>query len=265
MKNAPEGCAARILQTLGVDEQEQYRRIFMARFGLKRNSAKLVRLPQPQQVPVVSMRRAALIITIAALAVLGMTGAAFAAPASMELLARAADPNPNLRSYTATADLAATLHGPIPLHKSFHGIAYYLKPQRKIVFENVSGPLSRFRELTATTPSYEELLSTYAVTPLEDDGVDSVYLLAPKKAGARVSSITVTVNDSTALVSRILWKYTNGGVLSTEQTYATMQPFHVISTETISAHFPGYNVDGTLRFSDFQLNAAIDPSIFSTQ
>jgi hypothetical protein len=200
-----------------------------------------------------------------ALVALGFEGVALANTASLDLLARAADPNPGLNSYIAAADLAATLHAPIPVHKSFHGTVYYLKPQRKIVFENVSGPLSQFKELTSTTPSYEGLLSAYTITPLEDDGTKSMYTLVPKKSGSRVSSIDVTVVDSTALVSRIVWKYMNGGSLSADQTYTSAGNFHVLGAEAISARFPDYNVDGTLRFSNYQLNATVDPSIFASK
>lgn len=203
--------------------------------------------------------------TACALAMFGSVAAGAASPASMDLLARAADPNPGLSSYVAAADLSATLHAPIPVHKSFHGTVYYLKPQRKIVFENVSGPLSQFKELTSTTPSYEGLLDAYSITPGEDDGTKSLYTLVPKKSGSRVTSIDVTVDNSSALVSRIVWKYANGGSLSADQTYTAMGNFHVIGAEAIAARFPDYHVDGTLHFSDYQLNAKVDPSIFASQ
>lgn len=157
------------------------------------------------------------------------------------------------------------LHGPIPVHKTFDGTVYYLKPKRKIVFDNVSGPLSRFKELASTTPSYEALQSEYAITPLEDDGTTSAYSLVPKKSGSRVSGIKVTVDDHAELATRIVWSYTNGGSLRADQTYATMGDFHVLAAEEISARFPGYSVDGTLKFSGYQLNVPVAPSIFSDQ
>ncbi len=64
------------------------------------------------------------------------------------------EPNPGLKSYTASAQLSATLHAVIPIHKVLDGTVYYLKPKRKIEFENVSGPLSRFKDLAASTPTY---------------------------------------------------------------------------------------------------------------
>jgi len=192
------------------------------------------------------------------------TGAATTKLPTLDLLARAADPNPTLSSYVAAASLAATLHAAVPVHKTFNGTVYYLKPKRKIVFENVSGPLSRFKELTSSTPSFEELSSSYTITPVGDDGTTSTYSLVPKKSGSRVANINVTVDDGSALASRIVWNYNDGGTLRTDQTYTTVGGFHVLDVESISARFPSYNVDGTLRFSKYQLNATVDPSIFTT-
>ena len=175
------------------------------------------------------------------------------------------DPNPTLQSYTASASLAATLHAPVPVHKTFNGTCYYLKPQRKVIFENVSGPLSRFKELAQETPSFEQLNLTYTITPLNDDGTASTYNLVPKKSGARVAAVKVTVDDNTALASRIEWSYTNGGSLRADQTYTSVGSAHVIDSEVLSARFPDYSVDGKRTFSDYKLNAAVDPSIFSTK
>ena len=207
-------------------------------------------------------RTALLVIFVAAFAALG---AATTKVPSLDLLSRAVEPNPTLQSYIATASLAATLHAPVPVHKTFNGKCYYLKPQRKIVFENVSGPLSRFKELASETPSFQELTLNYTITPLEDDGTVSTYNLVPKKSGSRVAAVKVTVDDTTALASRLEWSYTNGGTLRADQTYTTVGSFHVIDAEVLSARFPDYSVDGRLTFSNYELNAAVDPSIFSTK
>jgi hypothetical protein len=118
-----------------------------------------------------------------------------AAVASLDLLKQAANPNPTLTSYTAAAHLSATLHAAIPIHETFDGTVYYLKPKRKIAFQNVPGPLSRFKDMAASVPSYEEVEEEYAITPLTDNGTESAYSLVPKKAGSRVKSLNVTVND----------------------------------------------------------------------
>jgi hypothetical protein len=184
--------------------------------------------------------------------------------ASPDLLQRAANPNPTLQSYLASATLSAELHAPIPVHKTFQGTAYYLKPAHKIIFANASGPWARFREMASMAPSYAEVISEYTITPLVDDGKTSTYALVPRKQGGRVKTLTVTVDDQAALIVRVVWGYTNGGTLSFDQTYVGVGAFRLLSKSNISARFPQYSVDGTLQLSNYQPNAQVPPSVFAT-
>ncbi len=190
---------------------------------------------------------------------------AMAQNASLNLLRRAVNPNPTLTSYTASAQLSATLHVVIPVHKNYDGTVYYLRPRRKIEFQNVSGELSRFKDLASTTPTYDEAMAEYAITPLTDNGGVSTYSMVPKKPGSRVKSIALAVNDATALVSRATWAYTNGGTLSFSQTYLNVGTFRLPAKADISARFPGYSVDGTITFGNYQPNASVSPSVFASQ
>jgi hypothetical protein len=181
---------------------------------------------------------------------------------SIDLLRRAVNPNPTLQSYTASAQLSATLHVVIPIHKNYSGTVYYLKPRRSIQFQNVSGKLSRFKDLATSTPNYDEAMAQYTITPGADNGTVSTYSFVPKKQGSRVKSITLTVNDTSGLVSRALWAYTNGGNMSFDQTYTNVGTFRLPAKANISARFPGYSVDGTLTFSNYNPNAPVSPSVF---
>jgi len=187
-----------------------------------------------------------------------------AAAASLALLQRAADPNPGLNSYTAVARLSATLHAPLPIHETFNGTVYYLRPKRKIAFQNVPGPLSQFKDMAASTPSYEEVARTYAITPLSDNGAESTYSLVPKNSTSRVESVKVTVNDASALITKAEWLYTNGGSLDFDQSYLKVESFELPVSDTIVARFPGYDVDATLSFSDYEPNATVSPSVFAS-
>jgi hypothetical protein len=187
-----------------------------------------------------------------------------AATASISLLQRATNPNPTLNSYTASAQLSALLHAVIPIHKSFNGSVYYLRPNRKIEFQNVPNSLSKFRDLVSTTPTYEQATQEYAITPLTDDGTVSKYSLVPKKTGSRVKNVVVTIDDQSALVTTAQWNYTNGGTLQWGQTYETVGTYKLPAKATISAHFPGYSVDGTVTFSNYQPNATVSPSVFAS-
>jgi hypothetical protein len=185
-------------------------------------------------------------------------------PATMALLQRATNPNPALKSYTASAQLSALLHEIIPIHKTFTGTVYYLRPTRKIEFQGVPGALSRFRDLTSTTPTYEQATAQYAITPLTDNGKVSTYSLVPKNTGSRVKNVVLIIGDRTALVHSAAWHYTNGGTLTWSQKYENVGEFRVPARANISARFPGYSVDGTLTFTNYQPNAAVPPSVFAS-
>jgi hypothetical protein len=88
--------------------------------------------------------------------------------------------------------------------------------------------------------------------------------LVPKKQGSRVKSLTVTVNDSTALVTHAQWLYTNGGKLDFTPTYTSVGTYRLPAKTDVAARFPGYSVDGTLTFSNYKPNASVSPSIFAS-
>ena len=178
------------------------------------------------------------------------------------LLQAALDPNPGLRSYIATAELVARTH-PLPLSRVFRGTAYYVAPTRKIVFDNVSGLLSRFQTLTTTVPSYAQARQSYDVTSSSDDGRASTYTLVPRKIGGRVTSLVLSIDDGTALISRAVYHYSDGSVLSFDEHYETLGSFHVPASVDVAAHFPGYSVDGTIRFTNYRTNVAVPETVLS--
>jgi hypothetical protein len=215
-----------------------------------------------------SLRHWGTIVAIAA-AVMLTAGAAMQAtvspqPSSLDLLRRALDPNPTLQSYTASAQLSALLHVLLPVHETFNGTVYYLRPQRKIELQDVPGPLSGLKDLAMATPTYDEASTEYTITALADDGVLSKYLFIPNKPGSRVRSITISIDDSSALISHSEWSYNNGALLRFDHTYTNVGNFRLPAKSTIAARFPGYSIDGTLTFSDYQPNANVPPSIFAT-
>jgi hypothetical protein len=124
------------------------------------------------------------VVTVAASTIGAASPAANAPSPSLRLLARATNPNPTLNSYTASAQLSALLHAVIPIHKTFSGTVYYLRPNRKIEFQDVPGALSRFRDLASTTPTYEQATQQYVITPAcrQRNGID---LFPRSKKGRR--------------------------------------------------------------------------------
>ena len=180
-----------------------------------------------------------------------------------DLLRSAADPNPALRSYTATASLSAELQAPIPIRKTFAGTLYYLKPDEKIVFENVTGPLSRFKELDTKLPSYQEMTTDYKITPTTDDGTLATYVLAPTAPGRRVQRLTLSVDERLRQIVRAVWSYAGGGSMTIEPAYGAVDGFQLPVEERMTARFPSYNVDAVLKLSDYHLGVPIPQSMFT--
>ena len=113
------------------------------------------------------------------------------------------------------------------MHRTFDGTVYYLKPNRKIEFQNVTGQLARFKDLATSTPSFSKLNNDYTVTALGGTGTISNYSLVPKNTGSRVKSIGVTVGDASALIQHMQWNYTNGGALQLTDYYAEVGTFQL--------------------------------------
>jgi hypothetical protein len=61
-----------------------------------------------------------------------------------------------------------------------------------------------------------------------------------------------TVDDADKLITRVAWKYNNGGTLSIQETYATFGAYRLPTRIEIGARFPGYSVDGTVLLTDYR-------------
>jgi len=181
---------------------------------------------------------------------------ALAPVGNLHLLQMAMNPNPTLKSYIATAELVAKTH-PLPLSRTFHGTAYYVVPTQKFVFDNLPEFLSRFKALTTNAPTWAQAKRDYTISPSREDGKTSTFTLVPKTSGGRVTSVVFLVDDATALIHRVVYHYNNGSVLSFDERYQKVGAFHVPAATDISAHFPGYSVEGKIRFTAYRTNVPV--------
>jgi hypothetical protein len=178
-----------------------------------------------------------------------------------DVLPFALDPNPALRSYVANATLVARAH-PIPLARTFTGVAYYERPTRKIVFDTVPRGLSAFKTLETTIPTYAQATADYLIAPVSDDGKASTFSLTPKVAG-RVTGLMVRVDDTARLILHAVWTYRDGSTLTVDEHYAPGGPFRLQSSIDVSARFHGYSVDGTIRLTGYRTNVDVPQTVFT--
>jgi hypothetical protein len=202
------------------------------------------------------LKRVAQFLAVAAFLAITSSASRAAEDASVQMLRKALDPNPTLVTYTASASLTVTLHVLVPVSTTLTGTAYYHKPVRKIDFDDIPPALKQFSELVATTPTYEQVLRDYRMSPAVEEGTTSTYALIPRRNG-RVKSLKIRIGVETGLIEQTVWTYKDGQTLSVSPTYANVGAFRLPATVAIAAHFPGYNADGVLRFSNYHLGAAV--------
>lgn len=183
-----------------------------------------------------------------------LAGTISAAPASTDLLQAGLDPNPALKVYTAAALLDVTLHAGLPVHKHFTGTMYYNRPTQRLVLDNASGALSKYKDMRMTLPSKDEVFQEYTLGSTNDDGSTTRFVLAPKKQDSRVQSVAVSVNDATRLIHDVRWAYTNGSSLVITPVFDKVSDYNLASHEDIAARFPGYSVDATLNLSSYKFS-----------
>jgi hypothetical protein len=192
-------------------------------------------------------------ILVALAPVIGLVLLSAGEPSNQVRLLGAVDPNPSLRSYTAVISLTIELHVLVPIRRTFEGKAYYDRPYRKIVFDHISGPLQRFRELSTALPTRADVQVDYSIGDPADDGSETTYVLTPI-GGGHVRYLTIRVDDRTSLATDAAWVYDSGGNLDVHLQYSTFGSFRVPQEEDITASFPAYHASGVLRLSDYHFN-----------
>jgi hypothetical protein len=171
---------------------------------------------------------------------------------SMALLDKALDPNPSLKNYTASVRMEVEVHSFIPARKTFTGTAFYTRPEQRVVFDNATGPLSRFREMTTNLPTKSDLLANYRVTTGGDDGTSTQFLAERIAPDARVRTITLSVDDKSGLLTDVLWSYSDGSTLNIMPHYERVRTYQLHTRDDVRARFKGYSADATLTLSDFR-------------
>ena len=90
-------------------------------------------------------------------------------------------------------------------------------------------------------------------------GTLTTFALRPNDAGARVQTLTLRIDDQTHLIQQLLWNYKNGEAMAMTPTWTASGSYRLISTVAIAARFKAYDVDGTLRLTDYRLNVSAPP------
>lgn len=183
--------------------------------------------------------------------------------AADDLLSRMAAVNSGLHSYTATmkAHVALTT---FPFLSADIGANYYHKDPDLNKLEVTSGLPAMASQFSKLYPRFEppsRWPELFTIKNLGDDGRISTFELTPK-INSNIASMTVKVDDATALTKSVQWNYVGGASATMENTYEQQHGYWLITAQTGSVDEPSYKGTISSTLSNYKLNPQLADSIF---
>jgi hypothetical protein len=170
--------------------------------------------------------------------------------------------NGGLRTYKATVHLDVALKSFPYISPSLDGTAYYKKPDKEaVVFDTVPALAAQFKKVYPRIDPPGDWLEIYAAYVMSDAGGTTVFRLVPKKNG-RVDHLDVKVDDANATITGYTWTYKDGGYVSFDQTFTSVDGNFLVDKQSGHVELPSYKADVTSVFSNYRLNVAIADSVF---
>jgi hypothetical protein len=179
-----------------------------------------------------------------------------------ELFKRMSQLNANLRTFKADVRIDVALKTFPYLSPSLDGAVYYKQPDKEaVVFDTVPAVASQFQKVYPKLDPPARWPSLYSVAVLGDESGVTTFRLIAKKSG-RVEHLDVKVDDATATIKSYTWTYKDGGYVTFDQTYKTVDGNYLVDKQTGHVELPSYRADVSSAFSHYQLNVAIADSVF---
>jgi hypothetical protein len=94
-----------------------------------------------------------------------------------------------------------------------------------------------------------------------DQGGVTTFRLVPKKNG-RVEHLDVNVDDASATIKGYTWTYKDGGDITFEQSFKTIDGNFLPVKVTGHVDLPSYKADVDTAFSNYKLNVPVADSVF---
>ncbi len=218
-----------------------------------------MRIPSPLK------RFAAAVVCVFALAAYGRAEAQPVVPldAQNPLFKRMIALNAAVKSYRADVHLDVALKTFPYISPSLDGNVYYKKPDREaIVFDTVPALASQFKKVYPKVDPPGRWLALYTVGVVSDENGATLFRLVPKRNG-RVDHLDVRVDDSSATIKSYTWTYKEGGYVSIDQAYTSVDGVYLVEKQTGHVELPAYKADVTSNFKNYKLNVAIDETVFA--
>jgi outer membrane lipoprotein-sorting protein len=184
------------------------------------------------------------------------------APPGGDLFKRMIGINAKLKSYSGTVHMDAKLKTFPFISTSLDGNVYFKQPDRQaVVFDTVPALASQFKKVypKIDPPSVWEKI--YQFTVVGDQGGVTTFRLVPKKNG-RVEHLDVNVDDASATIKGYTWTYKDGGDITFEQSFKTIDGNFLPVKVTGHVDLPSYKADVDTAFSNYKLNVPVADSVF---
>lgn len=183
------------------------------------------------------------------------------------LLARMAQVNPHLHSYTSAIHADVRMLSFPYLSPSLDGTYYHKEPDKnKLVFTSgVPAIAKQFSQVYPQVESPARWRELYQIAFLSDAAGVTTFRLVPRRGG-RVDSIDAKVDDRSATVTELRWNYAdNGGFATLDQHYANVRGNLIVDRQSGHVEVPSYTVDVRSTFGKFKLNPKISDAVFTQQ
>ena len=219
-----------------------------------------------------SKRRVIGLFFAGALAALGASASAHRVAQAPQLTADQVIANLVSRNTALTtfqAHIAIRLHSGIPfLNPTMEGITYFKRPDRyEVVFTKAPSYAKPFETLYSDIGDPAVWYQKYAfalVEPKMYKGHEDIVLRLTERVRGNIDHEDVLVDPRRWVIDEMDYTYYSGGHITVQQTYQAQGGFAVLETQhavIAMPPFPRARADAT--YSDYQINVAIDDSVFT--
>jgi len=171
--------------------------------------------------------------------------------------------NAKLKTYTANVTLDIKMTSFPYLSPELTGTAYYKHPdKRAVVFDTVPVLAEQAKKVYPRVEEPVDWPKVYTITPISNEGGLTTFRLIPKKNG-RVEHLDVKIDDANATVDGYTWTYKDGGFVTFEQTFKTIEGNYLPEKLSGRVELPSYKANVTSALSNYKLNVAIADSVFA--
>jgi outer membrane lipoprotein-sorting protein len=183
-------------------------------------------------------------------------------PAATDLLRRMIAINAKLKTYKADVHLEIALKSFPYISPSLEGNLYYKQPnKRAVVFDTVPMLANQVKKVYPKLDEPIDWPKIYEVTPISDESGSTTFRLIPKKNG-RVEHLDVKVDDATATIRAYTWTYKDGGYVTFDQSFKTIEGNYLAERISGRVELPSYKAEVTSTLGNYKLNVSINDSVF---